>query len=161
MWPFKKKPRTSKQVLADLREWADSQLKAGKSRQFLETTLLKAKLDAKDPEYAAKLQANSLLAREIGNLLYQRNEQGSAYEKAGDIDQAIALYEQNVADEFMGGHPYERLRILYSQRKDYANALRICQAAVACPYLDKKKKEKFQEWVKKLAEKGGLTTGVQ
>ena len=51
-------------------------------------------------------------------------------EKQGRVDEAIVLYEANLKDKSVAGHPYERLRIIYSRQKDYANAIRACQAFV-------------------------------
>ncbi|MEM7348190.1 MAG: hypothetical protein AAF485_28505, partial [Chloroflexota bacterium] len=36
--------------------------------------------------------------------------------------------EANITDKFIGKHPYNRLRIIYTKRKDYHNAIRVCQA---------------------------------
>jgi tetratricopeptide (TPR) repeat protein len=72
-------------------------------------------------------QAYYAECRLIENLLVGRNQRGIAYEKAGNIDAAIAEYEANVADYADAPHPYDRLRSLYNKRKDYANAVRICE----------------------------------
>jgi len=47
----------------------------------------------------------------------ERNLIGIELEKAGKVDEAIPLYEQNVRENFIGGHPYKRLA---GFRKDIA-----------------------------------------
>lgn len=63
----------------------------------------------------------------IADIIVDRNQRGQAHEKAGDIDAAITEYEANVTDQADTPHPYDRLRIIYARRKDYANAIRICE----------------------------------
>lgn len=60
-----------------------------------------------------------------------RNLQGKDLERLGRIDQAIILYEQNVAEGFIGEHPYNRLWIIYTRQKRYADAIRVCRAKIA------------------------------
>jgi tetratricopeptide (TPR) repeat protein len=95
--------------------------------------------------------------------LFERNEKAIALERAGRIDDAIALYEANIADMFDGNHPYDRLRVLYSQRKQYAEALRVCQRFIemadallqlGSPRTDlRPKRDGFVEWCRKLETK--------
>jgi tetratricopeptide (TPR) repeat protein len=95
--------------------------------------------------------------------LFERNEKAIALEQAGQTDDAIALYEANVVDMFDGNHPYERLRILYTQRKQYKEALRVCRSFVemvdallqlGSPRTDlRPKRAKFVEWCRKLETK--------
>jgi len=59
-----------------------------------------------------------------------RNQEGIAAEKAGDLDSAIALYEANVAAHFEGSHPYDRLRIIYTKQKRWDDAMRVCRAYI-------------------------------
>lgn len=102
-------------------------------------------------------------ADRLHNTMFRRNERAIKHEKAGRIDQAIALYEQNVTDRFDGNHPYTRLRILYTKRKQYDQAIRVCQAfvdtadlliGIGSPRGDlKPKRDKFQEWITKLERK--------
>lgn len=58
------------------------------------------------------------------------NNIGIAKEKAGDIDGAIRIYEENVAQEYPATHSYDRLMILYRKRKDYDNEIRIISKAI-------------------------------
>jgi hypothetical protein len=59
-----------------------------------------------------------------------RNLKGTEYEKAGEDGKAIRLYEANVKDGFDGSHPYERLRILYSERGREKDVKRVCEAFI-------------------------------
>jgi len=104
-------------------------------------------------------------ADRIYDIMYQRNERGINVEKVGDVEQAIDLYEQNVTDWFDGNHPYDRLRIIYTKRKQYDDAIRVCQTFVdmadallelGSPRSDlPPKREKFVEWVQKLQKRKG------
>jgi hypothetical protein len=48
-------------------------------------------------------------------VLVDRNLDGKQAEREGREADAVRLYEANVADEFMGSHPYERLLIIYGR----------------------------------------------
>jgi hypothetical protein len=61
---------------------------------------------------------------------WARNRDAQSFEGAGKITEAIELYEMNISDGFTGAFPYDRLRVLYTQGKDYANAIRICELAI-------------------------------
>lgn len=69
-------------------------------------------------------------ASRIENIFVERNLKGEELEKAGHIEEAIKLYEQNVADFVDTPHPYNRLRIIYTKLKRYDDAIRVCQAYV-------------------------------
>jgi hypothetical protein len=58
----------------------------------------------------------------------QRNEEAERAERSGDPQRAIDLYEESVAEGFVGVHPYERLAALHERRRDPAAALRVCEA---------------------------------
>ena len=64
------------------------------------------------------------------SIMVARNQEGIALEKAGKIEQAIELYEKNIEDEFEGSHPYNRLAIIYSKQKKYADEIRILNVAI-------------------------------
>lgn len=69
--------------------------------------------------------------------LYQvmvgRNLKGQELERAGQVDEAIVLYEANLRDQFDDAYPYDRLRIIYTRRQDYRNAIRACRAYLSLP----------------------------
>jgi len=92
-------------------------------------------------EGRSKLKNNPLVA--VGHLgfdypgamdlLVARNNRGIALEKEGRVEAAIIIYELSVADAFFGTHPYDRLRILYSKRHWYEDAVRVCQMYLSLP----------------------------
>ena len=67
-------------------------------------------------KYEARMKHEERLA-ETARL----NNIGIACEKAGDIDGAIAAYEECAKLQYPAEHCYERLRILYKKRKDFEN----------------------------------------
>lgn len=146
-WPFSRKPK--KDSVEYWLNWAEEQMEKGVSRQDVCDALLHVdyrKLDGRE------MGACSEAHRRISGVFVDRNLTGRELERQGDIDRAIALYEANLVDGFEGSHPYERLRIIYAKRKDYANAIRVCQAFVALPTrgsTNPKKIKRFQEWIYK------------
>ncbi len=60
-----------------------------------------------------------------------RNLLGIELEKTNRIDDAIALYEANLADNNEGSHPYDRLAIIYRRRKQYDDEIRVLEKAIA------------------------------
>ena len=81
-----------------------------------------------------------------------RNLEGQALEKVKREEEARLLYEENLSDLFDGSGPYERLRVIYSRRKDYDSAIRACEAFIRITDVDEKR-EKFQEQLVKLHAK--------
>lgn len=60
----------------------------------------------------------------------RRNNEGTAYEKLGKIAEAIAIYEDNIADGYPATHAFERLMIIYRRLKDYPNEIRVIERAI-------------------------------
>jgi tetratricopeptide (TPR) repeat protein len=60
-----------------------------------------------------------------------RNLEAMAAERAGALDEAIALYERNVAEGFVGDLPYGRLVAIYERRTAYDEAERVLRRAIA------------------------------
>lgn len=58
----------------------------------------------------------------------ERHTEAVRAEERGDPGKAIRLYEESVAEDFVGSHPYERLASLYERRRAYAEALRVSEA---------------------------------
>lgn len=56
----------------------------------------------------------------------ERHEEAMRAEQSGDPQRAIGLYEQSVAENFVGSHPYEMLATLHERRRSYTDALRVC-----------------------------------
>ena len=60
----------------------------------------------------------------------KRNLKGIELEKSGEVDKAIKLYELNIAEDFIGSHPYNRLAIIYSKRKQVNDEIRVLDKAI-------------------------------
>lgn len=156
MWPWKQKkqplPSTSEEELATARKSYESlvnrQLKAGVPRQVIWNQLMAMK-----PRGLANLTARAEAESAVARVMVDRNLKGKELEKRGKIDQAIPLYEANLVDRFGGTHPYERLRIIYTKRQDYRNAIRVCQAYIDLANqreVNARLKPKFAAHIKKL-----------
>jgi tetratricopeptide (TPR) repeat protein len=59
-----------------------------------------------------------------------RNLAGFAAEQAGNLEEAIALYERNVAEGFVGDLPYGRLVAIYERRAAFDEAERVLLRAM-------------------------------
>ena len=59
-----------------------------------------------------------------------RNLAGFAAEQAGNLEEAIALYERNVAEAFVGDLPYGRLVAIYERRAAFDEAERVLLRAI-------------------------------
>jgi tetratricopeptide (TPR) repeat protein len=99
---------------------------------------------------------------EIDRRLGERLAQAQNFEKTGEIQSAIALYEQNIRDGFLPSLPYERLRIIYEKQKDYHSAIRVCKRHIEIlqmvntiwsQYPNIRQIPKYQEIIKKLNAK--------
>ncbi len=56
-----------------------------------------------------------------------RNLLGKELEKTGKVEEAIRIYEDNVAEEYDTPFPYERLAILYHKQKKIDDEIRIIE----------------------------------
>ncbi len=61
----------------------------------------------------------------------ERNLRGIELEKAGQVDLAIRLYEENVKENFEGSHPYDRLAIIYRRRNLIDDEIRVLEKAIS------------------------------
>jgi tetratricopeptide (TPR) repeat protein len=59
-----------------------------------------------------------------------RNLEAFEAERAGRLEEAIALYERNVAEGFPGDLPYGRLVAIYERRGDLDSAERVLRRAI-------------------------------
>lgn len=59
------------------------------------------------------------------------NNKGIAYEKDGNIRQAIKTYEKNIESNYPAHHSFKRLMVLYRRNKDYVNEIRVIERALA------------------------------
>lgn len=94
---------------------------------------------------AAERQARANAQSQIFGLFLERNQRGSEAEQQGNLDAAIELFEANLVDGFTGQHSYDRLRIIYTKRKDWPNVIRVCRAYLAIPNTTEAKRAKFEK----------------
>jgi hypothetical protein len=94
-------------------------------RQYI--ALMQQLRESQDPAARPQLRAS---AAQVARVMLQRNLQAVALEKQGHVDDAVALYEANVADEFPGDFPYRRLWTIYYRRSCYKAAERVCRLAL-------------------------------
>ncbi len=141
------KPLTLGKSQTDFLQWAYEQMAAGVPRQLVCDELIYGKVES-----PLDRQGRSEAEHELSGVMVDRNLLGQALEKVGRGDEAIALYEANVVDQFNGSHPYERLRIIYEKRNDVAKALRVCRiyVALATREVDQKKRKEFEKNVERL-----------
>lgn len=64
------------------------------------------------------------------NRMVQYNLDGAELEKAGRVDDAVALYLYNVEHRFQGNYPYDRLAIIYRKAKSYDKEVYILKRAI-------------------------------
>ena len=64
------------------------------------------------------------------NRQVDRNLKGNALEKSGKIDKAIQLYEANIAEDFEGNFPYDRLAIIYKKRNWIDDEIRVLKRGI-------------------------------
>lgn len=67
---------------------------------------------------------------EILSNVADTNNKGIEFEKQGNIDEAIHMYEENIALREPALHAYWRLIRLYRKRRDYYNELRVINIAI-------------------------------
>lgn len=106
-------------------EWIDWQIKNGVSRKSIYHAL---NWLAFSPASLEICQEFSRAANEIESVWVERNLKGEELEKQCKDSEAALLYEMNVAEQFEGSHPYDRLRIFYKYKNDVANLKRIQMA---------------------------------
>jgi hypothetical protein len=59
-----------------------------------------------------------------------RNLEGMELERAGRTDEALALYEQNVAEGFEGDWPYGRLVAIHEKRGELERAAAVLERGI-------------------------------
>jgi len=84
-----------------------------------------------EPNPVEEIRLHNRRLAEILDSMVDRNNKGIELEKKGDIENAIKLYEQNVADEFFGTYPYDRLAIIYRKRKQFDDEIRILKRKIS------------------------------
>ncbi|MCA9933208.1 MAG: hypothetical protein H6662_08260 [Ardenticatenaceae bacterium] len=166
-WPFKSKEAAQQENTyqaeqdafhsheATLQQELATQIAEGISRQAIMKTW-QAQMDALEqaeptPQVKGQLRAYDLLYGDLRTELGRNLNTGRALEMAGRVDEAIGYYETAVFDQMSTRFPYEHLRIIYRRREQINDALRICQAALQNPFLNKNDHAHFQSWADKLA----------
>ncbi|MCL4507255.1 MAG: hypothetical protein M1434_01465 [Chloroflexi bacterium] len=97
-------------------------------RPGLREYLLRAHLPVRSRRgIGAEIDARLIEADRICDMLGQRHMRAYHAEKQGREQEAIHLYEQNVADGDLSTLSYTRLRLLYIKQKRYRDALRVCE----------------------------------
>ena len=108
--------------------WRDKYVEIAKSK-FDEMVRQKMAIDEK----------NKMLA-----LCVERNNQGIRYEKQGNIEDAIKVYEENIKPEcYPARHSFDRLLVIYRRRKDYQNEMRVCERAISVFKTELKYKDRL------------------
>lgn len=110
---------------ASLRAWVKASVAIGAARWRLHQQLAGISLESLE---LFEMKALTSAMSSIEDVVVDRNLKGIDLEKQGKLSQAITLYEKNIADAFDGSHPYNRLRIAYSEREDATNLLRVYEA---------------------------------
>lgn len=85
-----------------------------------------------DEDYEEAMQALAASRRAEERLFdtARRNNDGMRFEKRGDIDAAIDVYEESIDAGYPALHSFDRLMKLYRRRKDYLNEIRVIKWAV-------------------------------
>ena len=102
--------------------WAQSQIALGVPRQAICHGWLDQDRSGFTPEEQAVYEQAE---RQLFGEMVARNLRGAEFEKQGLVYEAIREYEANLADRFLGEHPYKRLQAIYLSSGDYNSALRI------------------------------------
>lgn len=59
------------------------------------------------------------------------NNKGVSFEKSGEIEKAIEIYELNISDDcYPARHSFDRLLVLYRKSKNYKDEKRVCKKAI-------------------------------
>ena len=157
--PPKSNARRAGTYLDQLLCWAEECARSGVPRQSICDALLRAPdisldsflhlpADQRDEcleDKGSRIKA----AREIAQIMVNRDLNARALEREGRIQEAILLYEANLSDKSASVTPYDRLRILYAERSDYRNAIRVCYAFLLAA-KNSGEAELFQERLREL-----------
>ena len=134
----------------DYIRWANEQLSLGVARQEICHALLPQD-NLPDDEFISRSQAE----HELTIVMVERNVKGLELEKAGQIDQAIKLYELNVADKAETNCAYQSLRIIYTKQGKLQEAIRVCEVCIALDYkaISETEKNFLRKQIEKLKAK--------
>jgi lipopolysaccharide biosynthesis regulator YciM len=82
--------------------------------------------------------------------MVDRNFEAARLEKRGLEEQARVLYELSVEQGTDAPQPYQRLRAIYTRRKQYGEALRVCEKYLALKTNDPRRNIEFMKHVEEL-----------
>lgn len=82
-----------------------------------------------DPEERARIGTDEDPLRGY-EAAVERHMAAAEADRNGDPEYAISLYEQSVAEGFVGSHPYEALALLHERRRGHADALRVTESYI-------------------------------
>jgi hypothetical protein len=68
-----------------------------------------------------------------------RNLEGLELERAGRLEEALSLYEQNVAEGFEGDWPYGRLVAAYERAGDFERAAAVLERGIQVLGISKRR----------------------
>lgn len=98
-----------------------------------------AKLDSLRKKVQSKAEKDAKL-----NLCAERNNLGIDYEKSGDTQSAIDIYEENIKPGcYPARHSFDRLLVIYRRQKDYKNEKRVCKRATSVFKSEQKYKDRL------------------
>jgi tetratricopeptide (TPR) repeat protein len=164
-WPFQKDSTQASNTQAaedaafktaesTLRAQIEQQQAEGVSAQatiyFIETQSQALEKEAQTAVAKGKLRAFDLLYSELRPRLLENLSNGKALEMAGQIEAACQHYEQALKDQVSTRFPYEHLRVIYRREGKLKDALRVCQAALANPFLKEVDLAHFRSWAEKI-----------
>lgn len=109
--------------------WAEEQIKSGVPRQVVCNYLLKNN-DSIHFNRDGSMDALLNVEFQVFSVMVNRNLEGQYLEKMGNIEEAIKIYEANLADWFVGPFPYDRLRIILTKQKRFDEAIKVCKAHI-------------------------------
>src|ERR1051325_5405440 len=136
--PPKSNARRAGTYLEQLLRWADERARSGVPRQTICDALLRAPdisldsfldLPPDDRDVCLDHKGSRIkAAREVAQVMVNRDLNGRALEREGRVREAILQYEANLSDKCAAIYSYDRLRILYTEGRDFPNAVRVCYA---------------------------------
>ena len=144
-----------RQILA----WVEQRVDQGRPLQIIMDELHERQRmmlsDHRQPEERLRaFEAYNHAIRQLFNVMAERNERGRRLEKLEKVDQAIPLYQANIADCMQASLPYDRLRIIYTRQKRYEDAAWVCQAYLSLPDREHgQAKEHFRHHLEQLRRK--------
>jgi len=81
----------------------------------------------------------------LADAMILRSHEAQDLERAGDIENAIKIYEDLVQQHHFHPGPYIRLRILYARQRRYEDAIGICKAFIALEQTKNDSERRLQD----------------